>query len=404
MPTPLRMRTQMLLGFLSLFTVLTLVMGYLAWLWVDKNLREQAEQRARSIGRVITSGGFALNDRVREKMQTLTGYEFHMGADGQQEAGSLTITENGVTVTVNYQTAAYHAERQKIITGTIALVFSGVLLCLALSFWLARRLALPLEALSLATRRIGEGELETPVQDQPASGAAEICLLTRDVERMRGRLIELDAQHRQDERLATLGLFTATIAHEVRNPLSAVRLTVQMLERQYADATGLTMIQEELERLDLTVDELLSFSRGIEIERVDSDLTAIAKDVCRLLKRQADYADVLLTIEGEAQCAVDPKRVRQLLMNIILNAIQAQHEDGGEVIISVCNNGYTIRDKGPGVPQGIQAHLFEPFTTAKESGTGLGLHLAKEIATAHGGSLSYADAPEGGALFTVLFS
>jgi len=230
--------------------------------------------------------------------------------------------------------------------------------------------------------------------------------LAHELEQMRRRLNELDRQHRQDERLATLGTFTATIAHEVRNPLSAVRLTVQMLAKRMGDDAGVQMIMEELERLDLIVDELLAFSKGMYVSLQACRLRAVADDVVRLLRRQAEHAGVLIDISGDAQVSADPARLRQLLMNLLLNAIQAVqgHDTGdadGRVAIAITADGFTVTDNGPGVTPDLAARLFEPFTTNRAAGTGLGLHLAKAIAEAHGAQIRLDQQHHPGARFVL---
>lgn len=237
-------------------------------------------------------------------------------------------------------------------------------------------------------------------------GAGELRSLALELEQMRRRLNELDRQHRQDERLATLGTFTATIAHEVRNPLSAVRLTVQMLARKIPEDPGVRMIMEELERLDLIVDELLAFSKGMHVTRQACDVRQVAEDVVRLLRRQAEHAGSQVHITGEATVSADPARLRQLLMNLLLNAIQAVqgHDHGdaqGRVEIGILPDGFSVTDNGPGVAPAVAERLFEPFTTTRAAGTGLGLHLAKAIAEAHGARLHLDQTHRPGARFVL---
>jgi two-component system, NtrC family, sensor histidine kinase HydH len=216
---------------------------------------------------------------------------------------------------------------------------------------------------------------------------------------MRARLLELDRQHRKAERLSTLGTFTATIAHEVRNPLSAVRLTVQMLARKQPSEQSLAMITTELERLDLIIDELLGFSKGMSVRPQECDLRTTVEAVVAMMRRQADHAGVAIAVTGSAMVTADPSRLRQLAMNLLLNAIQAQH-GGGHVRIVINQDGMSIEDDGPGVDAVLVPHLFEAFSSNRPEGTGLGLHLAKAIADAHGARLVY-DRGSAGARFTL---
>ncbi|MCK6490606.1 MAG: HAMP domain-containing histidine kinase, partial [Planctomycetes bacterium] len=226
-------------------------------------------------------------------------------------------------------------------------------------------------------------------------GDGEVGALARELEAMRARLVELDRRHRQDERLATLGLFTATIAHEVRNPLSAVRLTVQLAARAPGADARLAPLTDELDRLDLTVDELLGFARGMNVERQPCDLAVVAADVLRLLRRQADHAGIALALvpapASAAPVQADPRRLRQLLLNLLLNALQARRDGraASRVAVELAADGFAVADDGPGVDPALVPRLFDAFTSDRVGGTGLGLNLARAIAEAHGATLAY---------------
>ena len=400
--TSLRTRTRLLIGFVVVHLVLTVLMGVIAWNWLDQSMRTQAKESARSVGSVLAQGGFPLTDEVMAKMRALTGYEFRvLPALSEVRPGTVQVAEAGKVVEVDYRSPAHLAASRAVFIGTLTMIIAGSAAFWLVAWWLAGQFARPVEQLAVSARIIGAGDLERPVA---LVGSGELRSLAHELEQMRRRLNELDRQHRQDERLATLGTFTATIAHEVRNPLSAVRLTVQMLARKSPDDIGVQMIVEELERLDLIVDELLAFSKGMHVSLQSCALRAVAEDVVRLLRRQAEHAGVRITISGDAQVSADPARLRQLLMNLLLNAIQAVQghatgEADGQVDIAITGDGFTVTDNGPGVAAELAARLFEPFTTNRAAGTGLGLHLAKAIAEAHGAHIRLDTAHRPGARF-----
>jgi len=400
----MRTRTRLLIGFVAVHLVLTVVMGVIAWIWLDRSMRAQAEDSARSVGRVLAQGGFPLTDEVMEKMRALTGYEFRvLSALSPPRTGTVQVAEAGKVVEVDYRSQAYLDASRAVFIGTLTMIIAGSAAFWMVAWWLAGQFARPVERLAGAARRIGEGDLERAVE---LVGSGELRSLAHELEQMRRRLRELDSQHRQDERLATLGTFTATIAHEVRNPLSAVRLTVQMLARKLGDDPGVRMIIEELERLDLIVDELLAFSKGMHVSLQTCDLRVVAEDVVRLMRRQAEHAGAHLVIDGAGVVSADPARLRQLLMNLLLNAIQAvQGHDtgdaGGRVCITITTDGFAVSDNGPGVAAELAARLFEPFTTNRVAGTGLGLHLAKAVAEAHGARIRLDQEHRGGARFVL---
>jgi len=400
----MRTRTRLLLGFVIVNLLLSVVMGLVAWTWLDQSMRAQAEESARSVGRVLAQGGFPLTDEVMAKMRELTGYQFRILPKKEfVRPGTVQVAEAGKVVEVDYQTAAYLKTSHAVLVGSMVMIVIGSLLFWIVARWLALQVARPIEQLAGSARIIGSGDWEQAVAQV---GSGELKQLAMELEHMRCRLRDMDRQHRQDERLTTLGTFTATIAHEVRNPLSAVRLTVQMLARRLVpngQDPAAQIIIEELDRLDLIIDELLAFSKGMSVTTSVCALRQVVDDTVRLFKRQAEHAGVELTVSGEASVIADPARVRQLLMNVLLNAIQAVHgqEIGGQVNIAITNDGFAISDNGPGIHAHILPTLFEPFITGKPAGTGLGLHLARAIAEAHGAKLAVDTTVTKGACFVL---
>ncbi len=397
----MRTRTRLLLSFLIVHGLLTLVGALIAYAAVDRFLRQQAEASAVSVGRVLAQGGFALNEQVLARMRELSKHDFRLLPLGTPaRAGTVQVTPQGLVGTVieiDYQTADYRRASRLVVLVAGGAFVVGVAVFALVAAWLARQFARPLERLAEAARTIGEDDLHTAVpQFGGENGSGEIAQLARELEHMRVRLRDLDREHRRSEHLTTLGTFTATIAHEVRNPLSAVRLTVQLLAKKHADDPSLRLITDELERLDLIVDELLGYAKGMSVRAENCAVRVVADDVVRLLSRQAAHAGVSLIVIGDATLRVDPARLRQLLMNLILNAVQALHgqtaddvDGSGTVTVRIEVDGLAVEDHGPGVAPALIPELFAPFVSQRAGGTGLGLSLARAIAEAHGAKLSY---------------
>jgi signal transduction histidine kinase len=403
----MRTRTRLLLGFVVVNVLLSSAMGITAWWWLDNSMRAQAEESARSVGRVLAQGGFPLTPEVMAKMRELTGYQFRVLSEKEPlRPGTVQVAEISKIVEIDYRTPNYVSMSHAVLGGTLSMIMAGTIIFYLVAWRLAAHVARPIEQLAGAARIIGSGNLEQTVA---VVGSGELQELARELEHMRSRLRDLDVQHRQDERLATLGTFTATIAHEVRNPLSAVRLTVQMLARKLQTNQvdpSFNIISEELERLDLIVDELLAFSKGMTVTLAPCSLRHVISDTVRLFKRQAEHAGAHISISGDAQVIADAARLRQLVMNILLNAIQAVQshdtgDEGGKVVIHISPDGFSITDNGPGIAPEILPTLFAPFTTNKKSGTGLGLHLARSIAEAHQATLSVDTTVKNGACFVL---
>ncbi len=406
----MRLRVRLVAGFVAVHLLLSTVAGVIAWNWLDRAQRAQAEQSAQAVGAVIAGGGFSLSSRVIERMRILTGYEFRvLNAPEAIRRGTVqvpihvvaqigspesTTGEGGFIVEIDYRNAAWHAASRSVWWATMMWSLGGSAAFALVAVYLAGQFARPVERLASCARAIGTGAWDLPV---PRIGSGEVAELARELDGMRQQLTALAQAQRQAERLATLGTFTATIAHEVRNPLSAVRLTVQMLAKRMPHDPGLELITDEIERLDLIVDELLAFSRGMTVKPQSIDPLTILSDSIRLLSRQAEHAGVELTLidertPGDGNWSFDPLRLRQLAVNLLLNAIQAAQQSSSDqpaVRVRIAGHSLAIDDNGPGVAADVIPHLFEAFRTTRSEGTGLGLHLARAIATAHGASLRH---------------
>ena len=400
----MRLRSRLVVGFVAAHLGLSAVLGGGAWWWLDRERRAAAAASAEAVGQVLARGGFSPTPAVLERMRTLTGYDFRLLAEGEDPGpGTVSVVAGGRTVAIAYRTPAYRQAERDLVLAVLGWTALATAAFAAVATWQARRLARPVEELAEAARRLGAGAWDAPVAP---TGEGEVAALAAEVEALRRRLVDLLAASRQAERLATLGGFTATIAHEVRNPLSAVRLTIQALGSRLGDDPGLRLVQEELERLDLIVDELLAFSRGFTVRPAPGDLAEEAAQVVRLLTRQAAHLGVALTVTGGPvpPLAFDRQRLRQLLLNLVLNALQAAGQGEAadpRVVIHLTDDGLRVEDNGPGVPEDRRERLFQAFASDRPDGTGLGLHLAAAIATAHGARLTYAPATGGGACFVL---
>jgi signal transduction histidine kinase/DNA-binding response OmpR family regulator len=216
----------------------------------------------------------------------------------------------------------------------------------------------------------------------------------------------------QAEKMAAAGRLTASIAHEINNPLQSVQNCLYLARREdlgkserrkYQD-----LAQSELERLITTVQRMLDFYRpGIrdrQAEKVDRLVERVLLLVGpQLLKNGISVETHLSAVTTEVM--VVGNQIQQVLINLILNSMEAMPGGGTICIETASKNGKAeilIRDNGPGVVKSVQDHLFDPFVSTKENGTGLGLALSSGIITAHGGSLDLIPQPGGGACFQIL--
>lgn len=231
--------------------------------------------------------------------------------------------------------------------------------------------------------------------------------ITGIVERLQQRETEL----LRSEQLARVGQLAAGMAHELRNPLMPMKMLVQSA-RERDDGAGLRgrsleIVNDEIGRLERSIQLLLDFARPPVPERRPTDLRAIASSTVDLVSARAAGQGVAIHLDAPGVpviAQVDAAQIRQLLLNLLLNALDAQPH-GGEIDIGIDASleGWTVvvEDGGPGIPAANLAGIFEPFVTEKDTGTGLGLTISSRIAAAHGGSLVAGNAAAGGARFVL---
>jgi two-component system sensor histidine kinase HydH len=200
---------------------------------------------------------------------------------------------------------------------------------------------------------------------------------------------------RRAERLKTLGEMAAGMAHEVKNPLAAIRSSAQMLTGRLSgkEAELAQIVVSEVDRLNRVVNEFLDYARPAPLKREPVLLSGLMDSCLELLApvvKQAGVAVRRAYPEHEHKVNADPGRLRQVFLNLLLNAVQAMHA-GGELALDLKQvSGGTrvvVRDSGPGIPADKLRQVFEPFFSTKPGGTGLGLPIAQRIVSEHGGQL-----------------
>ncbi|MBD3366881.1 MAG: PAS domain-containing protein [Candidatus Eisenbacteria bacterium] len=243
-------------------------------------------------------------------------------------------------------------------------------------------------------------------EDGRRSGAVVLFQDLSEVEDLKDRV-------KRERHLASLGRLAAGVAHEVRNPLSSLKGFAQFLrsrfvpgsrEERYAD-----IMIEEVERLDRVVQELLDFARPVEPDRTAVSPNAVVEDALALLSEDAAFGDI--TIErrlddGAPDVLVDAQQLRQALLNVFLNGIEAM-ESGGRLTVETQSVGegdrvaIRVSDTGPGLTDEELAKLFEPFYTTKDSGTGLGLTIVSRVLEQNDGSIVATSEKGSGTTFTI---
>jgi two-component system sensor histidine kinase HydH len=227
--------------------------------------------------------------------------------------------------------------------------------------------------------------------------------------------LELARRTRVAEKLAAVGTLTAGLSHEIKNPLNAAGLQLTVLQHRIkrlpADVQAtlsepVKLVQDEIRRLSRLVEEFLHFARPRPLAVGTVDLAGLLGRVADLLAPQAHATAVSLERRWDdlPTIAGDEERLQQVLINLVINAIQAAGDEGRVVIEAVEEQRevvLAIEDSGPGIPDELRHRVFEPFFTTKSGGSGLGLPLVHSIVEQHGGTVGIERAEGGGARIAI---
>lgn len=283
----------------------------------------------------------------------------------------------------------------------------AVPLCVVASMLLAGSVSRRVGLLVTGLERIGRNE-------PPASehlGIIELDRLREGLCRLSERLSEREAQLRNihEEKIRELALMGSAIAHEVRNPLSAIGMHLGLLRRRYmpegADGEPFREIQGQLEQLKILVDRFLGYSREVKPVPEWFRPAELLRDAISARVPTGGRADVRCPEGRDVEIEGDIMMWRQILENLIDNAVSACYPKPVEIDIEIYNkNDITcirFADAGPGVPRELVSRLFTPFSTGRPGGHGIGLALVRKFVEAQNGTIRYEAAPTGGAVFLI---
>ncbi|UCC48791.1 MAG: HAMP domain-containing protein, partial [Gemmatimonadota bacterium] len=305
----------------------------------------------------------------------------------------------------------------------LGITLGGAFLVMGLSYVISRRLSVPIRQLVYASREVAGGNLDTQVavrsNDELAELASAFNHMASALRQMRGdleewgntleqkvkqrteELVAMQTRVAQSERLASLGMLSAGVAHEINNPLGGIlaltALTLEDLQQDDPSRANLEEVVAQCERCREIVKGLLEFSRQSETGAEQVDVSATVEETLRLLQKQAFFFNVKLVKDfapGLPAVVGDKSQLEQVFMNIIVNAVQAMEEKGTLTVVTRFTEDefveVSISDTGCGIPADRVDHIFDPFYSTKMGGegTGLGLSIAYGIVTRHQGSIS----------------
>ncbi|MFT3883650.1 MAG: ATP-binding protein [Gemmatales bacterium] len=316
------------------------------------------------------------------------------------------------TSEIEHRTTLRHMAWGLVIVGGLGSV-GGVLL----GYGLARSLRQNLQQLLIRV----QGASERLSQELPVAELTKVTVpgmedasqeLVKQVEQVVSKLQQREREVRRAEQLAAVGQLAAGMAHEIRNPLTSVKLLVQTTRRDPASGSltpeDLHLMEMEIRRMEDSLQTFLDFARPPRLERTTCNISEIAQEALQLIRGKAEQKQVAIQITAPVMpviAEVDRPQLRQVFVNLGLNAIDAMTGGGTlQVLIEPKPDQQVeckVTDTGPGISQEILPHLFEPFVTGKETGLGLGLVVSRRIVEEHRGTLQGINKPGGGAQFII---
>ncbi len=366
-------------------------------------------QLAESEGGKMVFSDREANRFVALERRTVAGQAGFVALVAALDADFLAKSEQSLQVYQLYRTLALSpaAVPRQFLLAFLLVTAVVVLGTVGIAIRLSRRITGPIGELVRGTQEIGRGNLDYRLQTAQRD---EIGTLVQHFNRMAGELKSYQQRTIYLEKMATWQEIARRLAHEIKNPLTPIQLTIQEMVDQYdgsdpeyaqllRECHGI--IHEEIENLRRLVREFSDFGRLPELHLAPGDLHALVREVRKLYP----HREIRLNLDRALPTFLfDADRLRQVLINLIENAIQADL-GGGPIEIDTRPGPeqveITVRDHGPGIPPQLREKIFQPYFSTKKSGIGLGLAITRKMVEEHGGEIAVDAAPEGGSVFTI---
>ena len=299
------------------------------------------------------------------------------------------------------------------------LVTLGVLsISTLITFWLVWRFTRPIANLSNSARRVAKGDLCVRVPGEDRTD--EMGELARNFNEMTAELEkskELEEQLQQAEKSAVIGRLGSAIAHEIKNPLNYINLTLDHLRSKFAPVETddrakfeklTSQLKAEVARINGQINDFLNYSRPARADLKPVEARQVVEDSLRLVEAQAEENNIRISVvehENVPQVMADPEVLRSVFNNLFINAVQAMGGGGGKLSVKISpENGFVrfeVADTGGGIPEENLSKIFEPYFSTKETGTGLGLAIAQKIVDVHHGTIRVESTVNDGTKFVV---
>jgi signal transduction histidine kinase len=436
----LRLRTRIVLPFLLISLVATSAAAVVAVSAISTTLRARVQARALSIAQVISRSEFALNAVILATVKQITGADvIAFSRDGSVLATTFPATRSETVLMVTHVDVAQTAlessggeaiERELSCSGTpcqvtfqrlstrpdtlvavvvdlsevtavttavtraLAVAVVSIVIGVALvSVFFTRRVTAPIEQLVGFARTVSDAPETTA---RAITGADEVGRLGTAFNEMRDRLQQSREALVRSEKLGLAGLLAARVAHDIRNPLSAIKMQAQLLQSRVHgvdERTSLAAILHDITTVESVIRDLLDVARPEELRLAPADPNQVIRQLLDHLEPQLSHRQIHLVAQlsdSHTLLSLDTQRFGQALMNLIVNACDAM--PGGGTLEVATRNGddrfvVEVRDDGTGIDPAMADRVFDPFVSTKRDGVGLGLVNVKAVVESHGGTI-----------------
>jgi signal transduction histidine kinase len=316
----------------------------------------------------------------------------------------------------NMQTSIWNIQAARPLLYTLAVLLVTTFIT-AVLVW---RFTRPIQDLSDAARRVAAGQFDIQVRAADRSDEmGQLVIVFNEMTRRLAGTRELEAQLHQAEQSAVVGRLASAIAHEIRNPLNYINLTLDHVRTSLAPEDAqkratfnrlADQLKAEVARINTRISEFLNYTRPPKLDLRAVDLREAAEDALRMVEVQAAESDIKVSVESEGQVPpvlADAESLRSVFTNLLINGLQAIDGAGGELHIRLKAEGaghlarIEITDTGHGIAPEDISKVFEPYFSTKETGTGLGLAIVKKAIDDHGGTISVRSKPGSGTTFII---
>lgn len=293
------------------------------------------------------------------------------------------------------------------------LIALGPLLAIGLAVFFIKGFTKPLNTLLLATRKLKSGDLSFRIQGLKD----EFGEVASSFNEMAGSLKEQMHKMQRAEQMTTFGQMAAGMVHEIKNPLAGIKAAIELMAEEIALSAEnkdiLSKVISEIRRIESLMKSLLDFARPPKPQFMQVNLNHILEGTLDFLIHQPSFSQskkepiaIVQNLDAHLpEIVADPQQLRQIFINLLLNAHEAMAHEGTITVNTSHDSSYAIEisisDTGKGINKDIQEKIFQPFFTTKPKGTGLGLAISKQLIEQNGGTISAENNPDGGATFRI---